>query len=106
MFFDQKMLKSLFTYSLTLLLLFSITVPTIVSLSDYDICETSLLLDIEEDTDSNEKSEEVKELKILNTEVAHINVSSTNNKATITTYNSELYQTIYHSLESPPPELS
>ncbi|WP_348715861.1 hypothetical protein [Tenacibaculum sp. 190130A14a] len=77
-----------------------------MSLSDYDICETSLLLDIEEDTDSNEKSEEVKEIKILKTEVAFINVSSANSKAKINTYNLELYQTIYHSLESPPPELS
>lgn len=87
-------------------MLFSITVPTIVSLSDYDICETSLLLDIEEDTDSNEKSEELKELKILNTEMAHICVSNNNTKAKITPYNLELYQTIYHSLESPPPEFS
>ena len=100
------MLKKLFTYTLTLILLFTLTAPTIVSLSDYDICETSLLLDIEEDTDSKEKSEEIKELKIIGIPITFASIYQYTTREKISTCNSEIYQTIYHSLESPPPEFS
>lgn len=100
------MLKKLFTFALTLILLFTITAPTIMSLSDYDICETSLILDIEEDTESNEKSEEVKELKIIGIPVSFGSIYQYTPKEKIITLKSDTYQTIYHNLECPPPEFS
>lgn len=100
------MLKKLFTYALTLILLFTITAPTIVSLSDYDLCETSLLLDIEEDTDSKEKSEEIKEFKIIAIPTTFASIYQYTTREKINTYNTDTYQTIYHSLECPPPEFS
>lgn len=99
------MLKSLFTYTLAVLLLSSLAIPTIISLSDYEICETSLLLDIEEDTDSKENSKEAKEVKILSVTTSFLSVCKVFPNEKISTYNAKLYQTIYNSLDSPPPEL-
>lgn len=98
------MYNHLFTYSLTILLLFSIVTPTIMSLSDYDICETSLLLDIEEETDSKEKSEEIKELKIISFPLIFTSTYPVTSRKFINTYKKPTYPTIYRSLESPPPE--
>ncbi|MGB1042908.1 MAG: hypothetical protein ACPGU6_05905 [Tenacibaculum sp.] len=81
-------------------------VPTVISFSDYDVNETSLMLDIEEDTDNKEGSEEIKEFKIIGIPVALTSVFQFTSTKKNNSHATVLYQVIYNSLELPPPEFS
>lgn len=96
------MYKTLFAYILTLTLLSTVAIPTYFSITE-EIYESSLVIDIEEDTDGNEKSEK-NEIKIISlplnfsSSCAHFSSEKTNS------YQSNQYNSVSSSLESPPPE--
>lgn len=96
--------KSLLTYFLTFMLLASIAVPPYISITS-EICEASIVLDIENENDSNENSEEA-EFKIvaLPFEFSSTYVLPSNFQKN--THKSIQYNSIYKRLESPPPEHS
>ncbi|MBA6156114.1 hypothetical protein H3Z83_06215 [Tenacibaculum sp. S7007] len=96
------MYKTLFAYILTLTLLSTVAIPTYFSITE-EIYESSLVIDIEEDTDGNEKSEK-NELKIISLPLSfssscvHFSSEKTNS------YQSNQYNSVSSTLESPPPE--
>lgn len=95
--------KPLFTYFLAFILLASVAVPSYISITE-EVCESSLIIDIEDENDGNENSEEA-EFKIV---VSPFEFSSTYTLSFVfqkNIYQSVQYNSIYRRLESPPPEL-
>lgn len=86
------------------MLLASIAVPSYISITE-EACETSLTIDIEDENDGSENSEEA-EFKIvaLPFEVSSTYVLPFGFQKNI--YKSVQYNSIYQRLESPPPEFS
>ena len=96
------MYKVLFAYLLTIILLSTVAIPTYLSLTE-EICESSLVIDIEEDTDGNEKSEN-NEVKIINSVVNFSYIFSFISQKKRNSYQFNQYNSVSKTLESPPPE--
>lgn len=87
---------------LTIILLATVAIPTYYSITE-DLCETSLTIDIEEDSESNENSEK-NELKIIGFPVEFSSLYTLPSKEERNTYLSNQYNFVFCNLESPPPE--
>ncbi|WP_299156768.1 hypothetical protein [uncultured Tenacibaculum sp.] len=98
------MSKNLFAYLLTIILLASVAIPSYYSITE-ELCESSLIIDIEEDTENNENSEK-NEIKIIDFSNEFSSVYTLPCRDKKNTYISNQYNSISRSLESPPPEFS
>lgn len=86
------------------MLLVSIAVPPYLSITN-EICEASLVLDIESENDSNENSKEA-EFKIIALPFEFYSTYILPSDFQKNIYKSTQYNSIYKRLESPPPEHS
>jgi len=96
------MYKTLFAYLLTIILLSTVAIPSYFSITE-EIYESSLVIDIEEDTEGKEKSEK-NELKIIGLPVEFSSLYNHSSREKSNTYQSNQYDSVYRKLESPPPE--
>lgn len=96
------MYKVLFAYLLTIILLSTVAIPTYLSLTE-EICESSLVIDIEEDTDGNEKSEK-NEIKIISSPINFTSSYTSFSPKKTDSYQFNQYNSVSKTLESPPPE--
>jgi len=96
------MYKNLFAYLLILILLSSVAIPTYFSITE-EICESSLVIDIEEDTDGNEKTEK-SEVKIIALPIEFSSFHTCFFKKNSNSHQSDQYNSVYRKLELPPPE--
>lgn len=96
------MYKTLFAYILTLTLLSTVAIPTYFSITE-EVYESSLVIDIEEDTDGNEKSEK-NELKIINLPISFTSSCLFYSSEKTNSFQTNQYDSVYRKLESPPPE--
>lgn len=96
------MSKNFFVYVLTIILLATVAIPTYYSITE-ELCESSLTIDIEEDTENNENSEK-NELKIIGLPVEFSSLYTLSSRNEKNTYLSNQYNSIFTNLESPPPE--
>ncbi|OSY88801.1 hypothetical protein WH52_03800 [Tenacibaculum holothuriorum] len=95
--------KPLFTYFLAFVLLASVAVPSYISITE-EVCETSLVLDIEDENDSENSKEAEFKIVPLSFEFSSTYTLAFGFQKNI--YKSTQYDSIYRKLESPPPEFS
>lgn len=99
------MKNSFITYLLTLVLLATVAIPSYISITE-EICESSLVIDIEEESDNNSENSEKTEFKIVSLPPEISSIYKHSNKYQANIYITNQYDSIYKKLESPPPEYS